>query len=241
MHLSSILNASEYPTPLQPSRFINDYSRQLNQSSLQVTENKLIAFYDSTATEVAVVIEKSTQGRDISEYAIGLFNEWGIGDKKTEEGVLLYIALEDKKMFIVTGRGVEDKLPDAYAKRIVEDVIKPYFKQGNYEAGIDEGVATICGYVKGEIRKPSQTGSRGFSFSYILVIVLVIFIVFILPRIFRSGGGGNGFGGTTIGRGGYYPTGGWGSGGGSWGGGGGGGFGGFGGGSSGGGGAGGSW
>ena len=182
MLISWIGFASEYPQPLQPPQCINDYTNQLDKAKLAITENRLIAFYDSTGTEVAVVIENSTQGREIAEYAIGLFNEWGVGDKKREDGVLLYIALEDRKLFIVTGRGVEDKLPDIYANRIVKEDIKPYFKEGNYEDGIQSGVAKICGYVKGEIKRP-QTPTGSPMSKILIIIFIILFFTLILPFI----------------------------------------------------------
>ena len=155
---------------------------------------------------------------------------------------MILVAVDDRKTFIVTGRGVEDKLPDIICKRIVENDMIPSFKNQNYEQGIRNAIVKIQGYLDGTYKVEEEdivSGDNASSISFTKIIFIIFLVIIILIFLSSINGGG----GSTYTRRGYYGGGGF-FGGGSWGGGGssgGGGFGGFGGGSSGGGGAGGSW
>ena len=236
------------PKKPMPARLVNDYTNTLTEDQKQSIENKLVAFDDSTSTQIAVVIISSLDGYDVAEYNVALGRAWGVGGKEFNNGVILLIAKNDRKLNIATGYGVEGALPDITAKHIIEDVIKPNFKGEDYFRGIDEGTDAIIKAVKGEYntpRKSKSIGSGGIKFIFIIVIIIFLLV---------SGRGGGGKGGFMSRRGyrgiigpmilsnllggGSRGGGGW-SGGGSSGGGGG--FGGFGGGGFGGGGASGSW
>ena len=204
-------------------------------------ERKLVAFDDSTSTQIAVIVIQSLEGTEISDYALKLGRSWGIGGADYNNGVVFLISISDKKINISTGYGVEGALPDITAKHIIDDVVKPNFKGNDYYRGIDEGTDAIIKAVKGEYQTPRKKGRGVLGSRAIMAIIIVI----ILLSLFSGGGGGGGsfmsprghrrYGGPMI-----FPTGGGfgGSGGGNSGGGG---FGGFGGGSFGGGGASGGW
>lgn len=249
--LMIIFNASAQDFPEKPSTLVSDYTNTLSPDQVNALEQKLVAFDDSTSTQIAVVIIKALNGYDIAEYTARLGEKWGVGRDKKNNGVVLLVALEDRKVTIQTGYGVEGALPDAIARRIIEQEIKPEFKNGDYYTGIDKGTDAIIAYTKGEYKNddPQRSGDKkGIPFGLIFLIIIVI----ILSVSRRRGGGGGGVigsGGTSPlwwmllgsqmgGRGGRNDGGGFG---GFSGGGGGGGFGGFGGGSFGGGGASGSW
>jgi uncharacterized protein len=237
--------------PARPDRLVNDYTNTLSAAEISALEGKLVAFDDSTSTQIAVVLIQSLDGNDISDYGTKLAHSWGIGQKGRDNGVLVLASLGDRKVTIQTGYGVEGALPDAIAKRIIENEIKPYFRQGNYYQGLDNATDAIIAYTKGEYKaerkQPAQRGGNGA----FLIIIIIIIIIIISKRGGRGGGqviGGRGAAspfwwllmGSGMGR---NRGGGWGgfSGGGGFGGGGGGGFGGFGGGGFGGGGSSGSW
>lgn len=239
----STLIAQNLPDPPSPPRLVNDYTRTLTGDQQQALENKLVAFDDSTTTQIAVVIIPTLDGYDISDYGVQLGRKWGIGGKEFSNGVLLLISTGDRKVNISTGYGAEGALPDITCKHIIDDIIRPNFRENDYYRGIDEGTTAIIKALKGEYTTPRVKHKPVNTAKIILIIILVIVFLVISSR----GGGG---GGTFMSRRGYRgyrgPViwgSGWGSGGGgSWGGGGsGGGFGGFGGGSFGGGGASGSW
>ena len=225
--------AQKLPEPMSPPRLVNDFGPYLSNS--QSLESKLVAYNNTTTNQIAVVLLPTTNGDDISDFSIKLFNKWGIGSNaKKDNGVLILLAIEDRKVFIVTGRGIEDVLPDIRCKHIIEEDMKPFLKNGDYDGAVLSGVEKIQGYLTGTILVENQK-ERQQKYPPIIFIVAIILIILVIRFIFPGGG-------STISRGGYnagWSTGGW-SGGGGWSSGGGG-FGGFGGGSSGGGGAGGSW
>lgn len=240
--------------PEKSNTLVTDYTNTLTAEEKQSLEDKLVAFNDSTSTQIAVVIMKSVGEYDIDQYGAQLGSKWGIGQAGKNNGVLILVALGDRKLTIQTGYGVEGALPDVVAYQIRVNDINPRFKEGDYYGGLNAGIDQIIKYTKGEYKAPkkakSKRGGDGGPAGFIIIIVVIILVI-----IFRKGGGGGG--GQVIGsRGGSSPfwwllagsmlnSGGRGGGGGwggfSGGGGGGGGFGGFGGGSFGGGGSGGSW
>jgi len=235
--------------PANSNKLVTDFTKTLSQDQVAKLEQKLVAFNDSTSNEIAVVIVKSVGDYDINDYALQLGRKWGIGTKAKNNGIILLIAIGDRKLSIQTGYGLEGALPDLYTKRIIENDIKPFFKEGNYYAGIDAGVNSIISLTKGEYKndpsKAKSTGGKG-----IAGLVVIIIVVIIIAIIRRGGGGGSQvIGGRGVGEalfwgmlfGGGRSSGGGGFGGGSSSGGGFGGFGGFGGGSFGGGGSSGSW
>ena len=224
-----------------------DNANLLHDYDAQQLEDKLVALDDSTSNQIAVVTVKSLNGQDIQDVATATFRDWGIGNKKTNNGVLLLISLEDRKIRIEVGYGLEGAIPDVVASDIIANDLTPAFRQGNYYSGINKAVDDIAKAAVGEYKvKRNRQNNDGDSLSSIFFFLLILaFILFILIR--RGGGGGKSGGGgfigpfilgnilgsMTSGRGGGRDWGGGGFGGG--------GFGGFGGGSSGGGGASGGW
>lgn len=241
--LNPALQAKDIPP--RSNTLVTDYIRLLSPSERSALERKLVAYDDSTSTQIAVVIDRSLEGEDIFDYSYRLAEAWGIGGGTEDNGVLIYIAIQDRKLFIHTGYGAEGFLPDAMVNRIIETVIKPAFRQERYYQGLDEATNIIMQLGSGEYY---NDGRQSEGFPPLAMIIILIVIVIILSSLFNDKGDGGGYyrggrydsgrrrGGWT-----YIPGGGWTSGRGSGGGFGGGGFGGFGGGSFGGGGAGGSW
>ena len=240
----NVINLDSLLKQKPPTRLVNDFTGTLTPDQRQALENKLVAFDDSTSTQIAVVIIPSLNGNDISDFNVKLGRTWGVGGKEFNNGVVLLIAKGDRKLNIATGYGVEGALPDITCKQIIDDIIVPNFKGDDYYRGIEEGTDAIMQAVKGEYKAPAgyNKKGRGGSFGRIIFIIIII-IIFLAIRGGRGGGGSfmsrRGFAAWTIGNmllGGGGRGGGWRGGGGSSGG-----FGGFGGGSFGGGGASGSW
>jgi uncharacterized protein len=236
--------------PPKSNTLVTDFTNTLSASEKDQLEHKLDAFNDSTSTQIAVVIMKSVGDYDINDYGQKLGRAWGIGQKGKNNGILVLVAMGDRKVSIQTGYGAEGALPDVITHEIIQNDIRPNFKAGNYYAGLDAGTNDVIKYVKGEYKaekKPQGKGGGGGSVAILIIIVIVILIVIFRNRgggghIIDSRGGASPFwwflGGAMLGR----ESGGWGgfSGGGDSGGDGGG-FGGFGGGDFGGGGSSGSW
>ncbi len=235
------LNSWAQKFPDKPNRLVNDYTQTLSTEEASALEQKLLAFNDSTSTQIAVVLINDLEGYDVADYAVRLAEKWGIGQAKKNNGIILLVSVGDRKVTIQTGYGMEGALPDAIARRIIEVAIKPNFKQGEYFQGLDQATDAIIAYTKGEFKsEPPFKNGRG-SFPMGLIVIIIMIIVVVAKKI---GGGGNGQ--VISGRGASSPfwwllMGGGGHGGGGYSGGDGGGFGGFGGGSFGGGGASGDW
>jgi uncharacterized protein len=244
--LPLLAGAKEIPPAPNPPRLVNDFVGVLSSVEVSALEQKLVAYDDSTSTQIAVVIENSLDGDDIFDYSYRLAEAWGIGRQGKNNGILIYIALADRKVRIQTGYGAEGFLTDAMSRRIIEQVIVPNFRQQSYYMGINLATDFIIKLGNGEFTNEDIGNGEELPLP-VIIIFIVIFIVIIII-ISKGGGGGGGYrrsGRYDSGGGGWiiFGPGGGGSGwsGGGGGGFGGGGFGGFGGGGFGGGGAGGSW
>jgi uncharacterized protein len=231
--------------PPKPDRYFNDYADVVSKTAAVRFNEELAQFERETSDQVVVAIfPKMQSDSDIADYTQRVAQAWGVGQKERRNGVVLFVFVQDRKMFIQVGYGLEGALPDITAFDITEYKMKPRFRNGDYEGGLATGIDSIFKAIRGEYKGSGNTvaerhrrggGAPSFLFFIIFLIALVV-----ISRIVRRLGGY----GYSSGRGGpiFFPGGG---GGGGWssGGGGGGGFSGFGGGggSFGGGGAGSSW
>ena len=234
MVYSIFLFAQTYPEKPNPPRLVNDFAGMLSAPENQALEQKLDLYNDSTSTQIAIVIINSLEGTEKAQYATELAEKWGIGTKHKDNGILILVSKGDRQIFIATGRGVEEHLPDAICERIIQNKIKPAFKAGNYYGGLNASVDEMIARLSGNFVNDEKDTGDGKKVPTWIMLLIIFGVFFLLPFIFRNRGGG-----TTYGSTGGVFWGGGGFGGGDSGGGGG--FGGFGGGSFGGGGAGGSW
>jgi uncharacterized protein len=228
--------------PPTPKAYFNDYAGVVSKEAASRFNEQLAQFERDTSNQVVVaVFPKMQSDSDIADYTQRVAQAWGVGQKERRNGVVLFVFIQDRKMFIQVGYGLEGALPDATAFDITERHIKPLFRAGNYEAGLATGIDLILKAIRGEYKGSGKTvAERGVTgvVSNVLPFIVFIIVLMLLSRLMRKMGGY----GYSSGRGGpiFIPSsGGWSSGGG----GGGGGFSGFGGGggSFGGGGAGSSW
>lgn len=231
--------AQDIPPAPNPPRLVNDFSGMLNSSEREILEQKLRGYADSTSTQIAIVILKTTGDYPPGDYAFELGKRWGIGQKGKNNGILILWATDDRKVFIATGRGMEGSIPDAISKRIISNIITPNFKNQQWYQGLDEATTEIIKRANGEYKAEDDQEANDGGGSVFFIVLIIFIIIFIIIR--RKGGGG---GGRYKSGGSWFPpiiisssgssSGGWGSSGGSD-------FGGFGGGDFGGGGAGGSY
>lgn len=168
--------------PEKSNTLVTDYTNTLSDVEQQQLEHKLVAFDDSTSTQIAVVILKSVGDYDINDYAQRLGRAWGIGQKGKNNGVVVLVAIGDRKVAIQTGYGVEAVLPDITTHEIIQNDIRPNFKAGNYYAGLDAGTTDIMKYVKGEYKspkkaQPDQGKNIGGSAVILIIIIVVILII----------------------------------------------------------------
>ena len=237
--ISGTTVTAQLPSRPNPPRLVNDYTGTLTPSQINALERKLVAYNDSTSTQILVLLVNDLQGYDIHEFSTQIGHSWGVGQKGKGNGMVITVKPKkgDERGFadICSGYGMEEYVTDATSKRIIEKEMIPAFKEGDYYTGIDNAVNIIMGLCSGKF---SQDDYADEGVPTILIIVFIIAIIIIYSKFSNNGQNYSGGGTRTI----WIPTGG-GLGGGFGGGGfsGGGGFGGFGGGGFGGGGASGSW
>jgi len=232
---------AQLPSPPYPPRLVNDYTGTLTTHQVDVLEHKLVAYNDSTSTQILVMLVDDLQGYSIEQYATEIGHSWGVGQKDKGNGVVILVkpkkGTERGQVNISPGYGMEEYVTDATAKQIIEREMIPAFKEDDYYTGIDNAVNVIMDLCSGKFTQDEYTNDEGIPGWLTLLFLIAIVIVFIK---FSSGGQNyTGGGHRTV----WIPMGGFGGGGFGSGGGGfsGGGFGGFGGGGFGGGGASGSW
>lgn len=204
---------AQFVVPKAPSIIYPVYD-EVGMLSTQEKENinqKLIAFHDSTSVEILVAIIPTTHGEDINFAASQIGNAWKVGKKGKENGVVLLIAFEDRKISIQQGRDVERYLTAAVTGQIIDYLITPSFKKGNYSQGINAAVDAIMEAVQGKYEmKPSD---KEEDISWVAVFLIFIGIIILLSLFGNNGGGtiitgsgrtryGGGFGGFSGGFGG---------------------------------------
>ncbi|MBI3883045.1 MAG: TPM domain-containing protein [Sphingobacteriales bacterium] len=175
-----------------PQKLVNDYANVLTPDQKQALETKLYQFDDSTSTQITVVLVPTVNGIDIADAAVELGRSWGIGQKGSNNGVVLLIAVQDRKLNISPGYGLEGALPDLTCQQIIQQIIAPNFKGNDYYRGIDEGTTAIIEATQGAFTAPEgyHKGSKlGGGKVLLIIIIIILFLVFSS----RGGGGGSGF------------------------------------------------
>jgi uncharacterized protein len=200
--------------PPKPDRYFNDYAGVVTPGAAQRFNEQLAQFERETSDQVLVVVYHTMQSdSSIDDYTRRVAQAWGVGQKTQRNGVVLFVFVDDRKMFIQVGYGLEGALPDFTAFDITERHIKPSFRNQDYEGGIATGIDLICKAIRGEYKgtgktvqdsRSSQSGTAG-----LLVFFFVLILILIAVRASRRFGGYRYTGG-----GGPFVSGNWGSGGG---------------------------
>lgn len=173
--------------PAKSEGLVIDEAKILSPSEEQALDKMLVAYGKETSTQITVVTVKSLGGYEIADYAFELGEEWGVGQREKDNGVVILVAPNDRKAFIATGYGLEDRLPDAYAKRIIEKVMLPHFRNDNYFKGIQSSVREIKNTLMGVFSADDM--EQDFRFPWEILIMLALFVLFIY--IMNKRGGGN--------------------------------------------------
>lgn len=175
---------------------VTDTTGTLNSQQSAALEQTLAEFEARKGAQVAVLLVPTSQPETIEEYSVRVFEAWKLGRKGVDDGVLLVVAKNDRKLHIEVGYGLEGILPDAIAKRIIEDDIVPRFKQGDFYGGIRAGTDRIMRVVEGEKLPPpiarGHPEARSFNPDWLVpALILIVFAGNILHLIFgRVAGSG---------------------------------------------------
>jgi uncharacterized protein len=192
---------------------VHDEAKVLSPEFVHRLEQLLKAHEDSTSNQIAVLIVPSLNGEVIEDYTLRVAEAWKLGQQKNDNGVLLFIAINDRKARIEVGEGLEGPLPDAIASQIIRNELAPYFRQDNYEGGVAAATTAIIKAIGGEYKADSapvrRKKTRGGSLLGALVVMIVIIIISSLRNRGNRGGGwssgtgwyGGGFGGRSGGGG----------------------------------------
>jgi uncharacterized protein len=203
--------------PPKPERYFNDYAGVVSKAAALRFNEQLAHFERETSNQIVVaVFPKIQSDSDVADYTQRVAQAWGVGQKERRNGVVLFVFVQDRKMFIQVGYGLEGALPDAIAFDITEYRIKPRFRSGDYEGGLAEGINSILQAIRGEYKGAGKTVAeqrgRVAAPGFVSLLFFIIFLIAISRVIRRLSGYGY-----SSRRGGpvFIPIGGgWGSGGG---------------------------
>lgn len=235
--LAAVSSRAAEVIPPKPDRYFNDGAGIVSKEAANRFDEQLAQFERDTSNQVVVAIYAKMQSdSDIADYTQRVAQAWGVGQKERNNGVVLFVFPQDRKMFIQTGYGTEGAIPDATAFEITEYNIKPHFRNNDYEGGLATGIDLIQKALKGEYKGSGRTVAEGRSKGsplggFVFFVIFVIVLILIAraqrrrPGYGYSSAGGPFMGGWSSGSGGGWSSGGgggsgFGGGGGSFGGGG---------------------
>lgn len=158
-----------------------DQAGAINQ--VETLRSELITYQQQTGHEIAVLVVPTLDGEPIEMVANDVFRKWGISSEERNDGVLILVAVNDRAARIEVGYGLEGALPDITANRILNEIVFPQFKEGNYDAGIRAGVTAVMQSIAGEPVFPKQTSPGWLQINPVFVITIGIFLFNFLRMI----------------------------------------------------------
>ena len=168
---------------------VHDEASLLSQAFVNRLEQQLKGHEDSTSNQIAVLIVETLDDVPVEDYTLRVAEHWKLGQEEKDNGVLLFIAVKDRKVRIEVGEGLEGVLPDAICNQIIRNEIAPFFRQNDYESGIQAAVSAMIQAIGGEYhaeRRPAERpGGRGSIWGTLIILAIIIIIS-------RLGGGGRG-------------------------------------------------
>jgi len=187
---------ADAPVPPRPAKYLTDNAGVFEAERGRALNEKLAAHERATSNQVLVDVEKRLPpATTIEDFAHSAFRQWGVGQKGKNNGVLLLVFVDDRKMRIEVGYGMEGAIPDAAAHRITDEVIKPWFRKGDYARGIEAGVDSLLAAASGEGnrgtgRTVAESGEGGYSRLLASLpndpgkLLIVLFFALLLPVLF---------------------------------------------------------
>lgn len=164
---------------------VTDLTNTLSAQEKASLSHKLQQFFDAKGSQVAVLIVPTTEPEAIEQYSIRVLDEWKLGREKEDDGVLVLVAKQDRKMRIEVGYGLEGAIPDLIAKRVIRETLQPHFKQGQFYRGLDQAATQLIGLIEGEALPPPSKRPRGAT-GFGDLLPLVIFGGMVFGGIFRA-------------------------------------------------------
>jgi uncharacterized protein len=211
--------AASASVPPAPARWVEDHADFLSPTARDALDGKLEAYQHETGHQVVVWIGRTLNGAPLDDWAVRTFAAWKVGRKGLDDGIAIFIFADDRAIDIEVGYGLEDKVPDAIASRIIREVMAPRLRAQDRDGAVTAGVDSVLAAIEGHAWAPSGAEARrweGLGFGVLAVIVLILFLInprlalwVLAMTIGRGGGGGGGFGGGGGRSGGGGARGGW--------------------------------
>jgi len=184
--IATAVSAQDLPKPMVPFRLVNDFMGLLNEQEQITLNNKLLNFNNETSTQIYVVTYDDLQGFEVGDYGQRLAEDWGIGQKGRNNGILVLVSPGSRKITIQTGYGMEGAVPDAIASRLINDVITPSFSQSEYYARLDSVTNVLMSLTRGEFTADQYMKKKEESTPGIIFALFILFMfIMLLTSSFR--------------------------------------------------------
>lgn len=200
--LFPLLSSAQVQIPELWGTRIHDEAKMLTPAFIHEMEQQLASHEDSTSNQIAILIIPTLNDHPIEDYTLQVSEKWKLGQEEKDNGVLLFIALNDRKVRIEVGEGLEGVLPDAVANQIIRNEMAPYFRQDNYEGGIRAAVTAMIDAIGGEYAGEGATTARKGRKGSFWGTLIILAIIILISRI-RGAGGNYRRGGWSSGAGWY--------------------------------------
>lgn len=181
------LSAQDFPKRPNKDHLVNDFADVLSPQEEQSLERKLVNYFAQTSTQISIVTVEDLQGYDISDYAFGLGEAWGIGNAKFDNGILLLMKPKTNssngQVTVAVGYGLEGAVPDITARQVVDYELIPYFKQGDIYGGFNQATNVLISLTQGEFNAQQyadhhQSSGGGFPFAFFILIPIIFSFLF---------------------------------------------------------------
>jgi uncharacterized protein len=192
--LGALLCASLFFLPLSAisipdaKGYVNDYAEMISPDTQSKIEAVLKSFEQNDSTQIVIVTVKSLEGEPIEDFAIRLADKWKVGQTKKDNGAVLIVSKDDRRIRIEVGRGLEGSLTDLRAGRIIDNIIRPSFKSGNYDKGFADGANAIIASCRGEFKndKIAKSGKSSNIGGWILFLFVGLYVLTIIISNFSK-------------------------------------------------------
>jgi len=219
--MAAALAVAQVKVPPAPSRWATDEAGYLSPQAVAALDARLGNFERQTGHQVLIYVGRTLgEGAVIEDWAVKTFEAWKVGRRGLDDGLVLFIMAEDRRMRIEVGYGLEDRVPDARASRVINDILVPGFRAGRQDEAVDKAVSALLGYITGGEAPADEQGRPGGAVPRAKSIVNMIFIglavlvfliilitnpslaIYLLISVLSGGRGGGGGGGGGFGGGG---------------------------------------
>jgi len=194
------ISFAQFTIPEKPSfqTSVYDYANVLSADEKTQLEEKLVRYSDSTSTQIVVITIESLKGEDVSQLATKWAHTWGLGQAKEDNGVIILVAKDERKIAINPGYGLEDRLTAGIGGEIIRNIIIPEFKAGSYYNGLDKGADALFDVFKGKY-KGERKQTKDKKIPIVPIIIIVFIILALISRNKKDGGNsGNSGGGPSL-------------------------------------------